>query len=237
MGKCRVGWGASRGVCEEGVGCHKAGSSGRLSRGPRPLTQSGGGTLPPPAGGLGADGQLHAEGLTAARGVIDRGVDDLVDGVHQAGHVLRMAPASRTQADQAGICPPHATASRLPACLSPSAFHTDPGSDRTTTAAAFLTPTLAPRGTKEPGYVALLLLESHLLGLVNFTRNLYVQRTSQSNNYQHLPQTQTLIFVILCACLLSRGTLPILDSQPAEASASGGTPGTLPTVPRGCGPH
>ena len=72
IGKCRVGVGGQKGCLQGGGGLpFKAGSSGRLSRGPRPLTLSRGGTLPPPAGGLGADGQLHTEGLTAAGGVID----------------------------------------------------------------------------------------------------------------------------------------------------------------------
>lgn len=83
-----------------GVGC-------RLKQGPQgiaqPLTLAGGETLPPFAGRLGTDGQLHTEGLTAAGGVVDGGVDDLVDGVHQAGHVLRMAPTSLT--DGAGELP------------------------------------------------------------------------------------------------------------------------------------
>ena len=53
----------------------------------RPLTLASR-TFLPLAGGLRTDSKLHSQGLAAARGMIDRGINNLIDGVHQAGHVL-----------------------------------------------------------------------------------------------------------------------------------------------------
>lgn len=46
-------------------------------------------TTPPPLAGVGSHRQLDPQRLAAAGGMVDGGVDDLVDGVKEAGDVLQ----------------------------------------------------------------------------------------------------------------------------------------------------
>lgn len=93
---------------------YRAPAQGAASPGAQALTLDGRGPILPLAGGLRADGQLHTEGLAAARAVVDRGVNGFTDGLHQAGHVLGGRRADvRAQEDWGPAHTAH-TACRLP---------------------------------------------------------------------------------------------------------------------------
>jgi hypothetical protein len=101
------------------------------------LTLTGRGPLLPLAGRLRADRQLHTEGLAAARRVVDRGINDLVDSVHQAGHVL--VPTQQTSGRTLPTQPDTHT-QLLPVT---------PGSSHTTTRTCKHRPLSSPMSMKE----------------------------------------------------------------------------------------
>lgn len=88
MGHRPVTRGSGSALWAQGV---QVGLPGCLSRG---TSHPGLWRLLPPTGRLRADGQLHTEGLSAATGAAHGGTDGLVDGVQQAGQVLRTATTS-----------------------------------------------------------------------------------------------------------------------------------------------